>query len=178
MPVPCVQSAHAETPMTTRSRKPSTVCTKPPRLQKNSGRLADLLGWDSCEQRSCGPSRISALGRLESHRAIPQPRSSDRDSKLFQARSFFSCLLGSSSAEKLLGSEQSGLIVRRCLHLYAWLYAALLRPSSSHAAVLDGSATRRRRAGLHAKNRMTEEPNAAKVARSDLQTSRSREGAA
>jgi RNA-directed DNA polymerase len=45
-------------------------------------------------------------------------------------------------------------------------------------SVLDESATRRRRTGLHAKNRMTEEPNAAKVARSVLQTSRSREGAA
>jgi RNA-directed DNA polymerase len=45
-------------------------------------------------------------------------------------------------------------------------------------SVLDESATRRRRAGLHAKNHVTEEPNAAKVARSDLQTSRSREGAA
>jgi RNA-directed DNA polymerase len=45
-------------------------------------------------------------------------------------------------------------------------------------SVLDGSATRRRQAGLHAKNRATEEPNAAKAARSVLQTSRTREGAA
>jgi len=45
-------------------------------------------------------------------------------------------------------------------------------------STLDGSATRRCRDGLHAKNRETEEPNAAKVARSVLQTSRSREGAA
>ena len=45
-------------------------------------------------------------------------------------------------------------------------------------SVLDGSATRRCRDGLHAKNRETEEPNAAKVARSDLKTSRSCEGAA
>ena len=80
--------------------------------------------------------------------------------------------------EETKPDSQSGRIVRRCLHPYAWSYAALLSPSSSHAAVLDGSATRRRRAGLHAKNRMTEEPNAAKVARSHLQASRSREGAA
>jgi RNA-directed DNA polymerase len=45
-------------------------------------------------------------------------------------------------------------------------------------SALDGSATRRCRDGLHAKNRETEEPNAAKVARSVLQTSRSREGVA
>ncbi len=90
----------------------------------------EILGWDSCEQRSCGPSRITALGRLETHRAIPQPRSSDRDSKLFQARSFFSCLLGSSSAEKLLGSQQSGLIVGRCLHLYAWRRPRMRRCST------------------------------------------------
>jgi hypothetical protein len=45
-------------------------------------------------------------------------------------------------------------------------------------SALDGSATRRCRDGLHAKNRETEEPNAAKVARSVLQTSRSRDGAA
>jgi RNA-directed DNA polymerase len=37
----------------------------------------------------------------------------------------------------------------------------------------DGSATRRRQQGIHAKNRVTEEPNAEKLARSVLQTSRS-----
>ena len=37
----------------------------------------------------------------------------------------------------------------------------------------DGSATRRRRRGVHVKNRVTEEPNAEKLARSVLQTSRS-----
>jgi RNA-directed DNA polymerase len=35
-------------------------------------------------------------------------------------------------------------------------------------SVFDGSATRRDRDGIHAKNHVTEEPNAAKVARSDL----------
>ena len=45
-------------------------------------------------------------------------------------------------------------------------------------SALDGSATRQCRDGLHNKNRVTEEPNAAKVARSDLKTSRFREGAA
>ena len=45
-------------------------------------------------------------------------------------------------------------------------------------SVLDGSATRRRQAGLHAKNRATEEPNAGKLAPSALQTSRACEGTA
>jgi len=54
----------------------------------------------------------------------------------------------------------------------------LHRHCHDQKSVLDGSATRRHRDGLHAKNRATEEPNAAKVARSVLQTSRTREGAA
>ncbi|MBV9356084.1 MAG: reverse transcriptase N-terminal domain-containing protein [Chloroflexi bacterium] len=45
-------------------------------------------------------------------------------------------------------------------------------------SVLDGSATRRHREGVPATNRATEEPNAGKLARSALQTSRSREGTA
>jgi RNA-directed DNA polymerase len=54
----------------------------------------------------------------------------------------------------------------------------LHRHCHDQKSVLDGSATRRRQGGIRAKNRATEEPNAAKAARSVLQTSRAREGAA
>jgi RNA-directed DNA polymerase len=54
----------------------------------------------------------------------------------------------------------------------------LHRHCHDQKSVLDGSATRRRQDGVHAKNRETEEPNAGKLARSALQTSRTREGAA
>ena len=49
----------------------------------------------------------------------------------------------------------------------------LHRTCHDQKSVDDGSATRRRRRGVHAKNRVTEEPNAEKLARSVLQTSRS-----
>jgi RNA-directed DNA polymerase len=54
----------------------------------------------------------------------------------------------------------------------------LHRHCHDQKSVLDGSATRRHRHGVHAKNRVIEEPNAAKAARSVLQTSRAREGTA
>ena len=54
----------------------------------------------------------------------------------------------------------------------------LHRHCHDQKSVLDGSATRRRQGGIRAKNRATEEPNAAKVARSALQTSRARESTA
>jgi RNA-directed DNA polymerase len=54
----------------------------------------------------------------------------------------------------------------------------LHRHCHDQKSVLDGSATRRRQTGIRAKNRATEEPNAAKAARSVLQTSRARESTA
>jgi RNA-directed DNA polymerase len=53
----------------------------------------------------------------------------------------------------------------------------LHRHCHDQKSMLDGSATRRHEYGVHAKNRETEEPNAGKLARSALQTSRSRERA-
>jgi len=49
----------------------------------------------------------------------------------------------------------------------------LHRSCHDQKSARDGSATRRRQHGIHAKNRVTEEPNAEKLARSVLQTSRS-----
>jgi RNA-directed DNA polymerase len=49
----------------------------------------------------------------------------------------------------------------------------LHRHCHDQKSVLDGSATRRRQDGVHAKDREIEEPNAGKLARSGLQTSRS-----
>ena len=54
----------------------------------------------------------------------------------------------------------------------------LHRHCHDQKSVLDGSATRRRQAGIRARNRVAEEPNAGKLARSALQTSRAREGTA
>ncbi len=48
----------------------------------------------------------------------------------------------------------------------------LHRTCHDQKSARDGSATRRRQHGIHAKNRVTEEPNAEKLARSVLQTSR------
>ena len=60
------------------------------------------------------------------------------------------------------------------------LVGAAIRLDIGHdqKSVLDGSATRRQQQGVHAKNRATEEPNAGKLARSALKTSRSPRGTA